>query len=202
MMKNELKFSLVKSLDFSQEKPLISVFWGECLASNFQPARYVFRDSSGNIWCRVNQNSSFSLLDFTKFRMLKNLELFFDAIGLGKTYTLQRKGGWKELVLLLGSDLHPLWIFAQSSFFGTTWTITDNHTSLVALGKVVNPFILGPQRLKIEGKDGSLISIMTWRKYSFRLGTFSRVEIEMFNEGWALPSIAFSVLRWLYLQQR
>lgn len=178
------------------------VLAGECTAASLEPASYLFRELSGKLWCRLWQLSPQGLLRFTKFRMGGKLDLALE-LASGESYTLRReRGWWKSRYLLLDQSLEPLWSLEPASFLGTSWTVTEARTGGVAIGKVKNALILGPQQAALSTVDRSALATMAWRSYSFRLGTFAQVHLEIFRKGWELPAVAFTVVRWLQLQNR
>jgi hypothetical protein len=175
------------------------VLAGECTAGSLKPASYVFREPSGNLWCRVTQLTPRGILGFTKFRTVGKLDLALELTSGGR-YTLRReRGWWKTSYQLLDQGLEPVWSF---SVLGTSWTVTEARTGAVAMGKKSNPFVLGPQRAALATVDGSVLAAMAWHAYSFRLGTFAQVQLEVFRKGWELPAVAFAVVLWLGLQKR
>lgn len=176
---------------------------GECLAPALKAARYVFREPTGQVLFHVEQVSPVSFWHYTKLRGALALELVWSNAAGGRQGRLARASGWwKSSWELSGLPGGELFSFVPGSFWGTSWTVTNARTGAVAVARVPNPFILGPQRAEIVSVSAQTLARVQWCEYSWRLGCHGKVHIELGEGGWELTAMALAVIRWVALQQR
>ncbi len=179
------------------------VILGECLAPALKGARYVFRETTGKVLSQVEQVTEVRLWHYTKLRGVLALVLAWADTAGGRNMRLVRSSGWWKpawvLAQLRGGELFS---FVPNSFLATSWTVTDARTGAVAVARVRNPFILGPQRADIVGLGGQNLARVQWSDYSWRLSCQRNARIELLDDGWELAAMAFAVIRWVALQQR
>lgn len=176
---------------------------GACLAKPLKAARFVFREPTGKLVFHVEQASPLSFWHYTKVRGALALELVWsDAAGGGKLRLARGLWWWKskwELKEFFGGELFS---FVPSSFWGTSWTVTNARNGAVAVARVANPFIVGPQEAVIESLSGETLARLQWHGYAWCWNCHRNVRVELADENWELAALAFAVIRWVAMQQR